>query len=275
MKLSQILSHPFMTVQSHPQESRLRHSSGRPFIPSTLGSLDSGHATMSSSNHTLSHHGSSSGPLRATHRPKGLPPHPAPPLQCQRSDEGSNRGNVRSSSTSHSHPEQHQQIGEKHDNFLYRRANSLGSLTGQDSNGRQDDAWSYHSQPVERKSYSGREKDKENPSVPKVELVVGEGQGARRPFQDRTNRQTLDLTSAPSKPKLPSTVGSRPASRVEQQSVGSLRDLVPPLDAARLHPTQHETRSEVVSVNLAVSAPSFTSIAPMIALHHQRHQVVL
>ena len=255
LKLSQILCHPFMTGQSYPQETRLRHGSTRGFVPSVLGSLDSGHATMSSSNRTLSHHGDGGGgggggPLRATLRPKGLPPRPAPPPQ---GSETSIRNTAKDASTSSGpfRSEQQPLKEERHNGFLCRRANSLGALNGQDSSGRQDDTWSYHSQPVERrKSYSCQNGDKENHPVPKVDVVVGDGQGraTRRPFQDKTNRQALNpaVMVAPSKPKVPSS--SKPLSRVgKQQKVGSLKDLVPPLNAARLHPTQHETRTEVVS----------------------------
>ena len=252
--MSQILSHPFMTMQSFPQETRLRHSSGRVFVPSSLGSLDSGHATMSSSNHTLSHHGSGGGPLRATLRPKGLPLHPAPPPQPLPSNDSSSNATRSTSSANQSRPEQHYQKQEEPNGFLYRRANSLGALNRQDNNSRQDDAWSYHSQPVERrKSHSHQERGKENPSIPtKVELSV---RGNRQPFQDKTNRQALNLTSAPSKPKLPSSVaaGRSTPHTEKQRKVESLQDLVPPLNATRLHPSQHETRGEVVSVRIEVT----------------------
>ena len=283
-----------MTMQSYPQETRLRHGSSRGFVPSTLGSLDSGHATMSSSNRTLSHHGSGNGsnsggagPLRATLRPKGLPPRPAPPPQCL---ETNMRNTVKdlTGSSDHFQPEQRQQQQlkeERHNGGLYRRANSLGALNGRDSSGRQDDVWSYHSQPVERrKSYSCQNGDKENHPALKVDVVVGGGQGraTRRPFQDKTNRQALNpavVVVAPSKPKVPSS--SKPSPRMgKQQKVGSLKDLVPPLNAARLHPTQHETRTEVVSCDrFPVGNPLFTHFVFLcqcyIALHHQGQQGVL
>ncbi len=71
IKLSQILSHPFMTDQSHPQPSQLhQHKTNLMkggLAPSSLTSLDSGHFTQctvsSSNNNTLP---GNRGPLKAT-----------------------------------------------------------------------------------------------------------------------------------------------------------------------------------------------------------------
>lgn len=247
--MSQILSHPFMTMQSWPsQETQLyqqqQHSSLRGFAPSSLASLDSGHGThcTMSSNNTLSgnqHHHHHHGPLRATLRPRGLlPQHVPPSFQSGSSSDGNvTRSGTPTRGSARASPCPSSSKRPLEGDVLYR-SKSMDVLPAEVEG---KEAWSYHSQPQlttrQTNSEHSDERDKENRHVSKLAITVDvQHQRVRRPFQDNTNGQ--GGSSAP-----PAT----PTKKQQQQQRKSLKELVPPLNAARLPPFEEALRNGVVS----------------------------
>ena len=122
------------------------------------------------------------------------------------------------------------------------------------------EAWSYHSQPqlATWQRNCELEREKENPPVPKPAVPVDvQHRRARRPFQDNTNRnrQTGTVLTAPlKKPAADEVHGNSSGSKQQQQQRNSLKELVPPLNVARLAPVQQELRNGVVSVCMLVDS---------------------
>lgn len=110
------------------------------------------------------------------------------------------------------------------------------------------EAWSYHSQPQlaarQQRSHMVHERDKENRPISKLTMTMDvQHQRVRRPFQDNTNGQASTVPTPLKKPAAGEThnVGK------QQQQRSSLKELVPPLNVARLQPVQQELRNGVVS----------------------------
>lgn len=295
LKLSEILSHPFMAfrAQQSTQETREQLSSsyhhrrqnmgvrgGLIAVPSSsVGSLDSGQYTMfSSSNNAPSSSASSSagGPMRATARPRGAATTTteltlqSQPLQHVAATMPSFHSvSVSSDRRSSRHPSplppSEQQL-DRGQGVGCRRAKSmdvLDDLGGGGGEGRKE-AWSYHSQPplTTVSARQRRERNKENLLIPpsssssasKVAITVQQ-QRERRPFQDSTNRQQQGIPyHQPVKKPLAAVNADNAATRgveksQQQRSSSSLKELVPPLNVARLPPGQEELRNGMLCIS--------------------------
>lgn len=251
LRLSQIPDHPFM--RDHQPAPGGRHTrsqelskSGRNGGLHSLSSLDSGNATMSST-HTSQQPGR--GPLRATLKPRGLAEHTPSALTSL---------SVGGTTTHHYHHHHH-----------HRRTHSTEvtlSAGEETSSCSQCSRCCDHSHPpvpatpgLHRRHSSScgaldAQSNKEN-SV--VSVVMGSklphggrawsDSGSvgyrprplqpRKPFRDTTN--------------VPESIGSIPKKGVSAAAgdrCGSLKELVSPLNAARLRPIRQQTRSATVSV---------------------------
>ena len=121
-------------------------------------------------------------------------------------------------------------------------------LTGDTVDGDKGEVWSYHSQP----QLATPQRDKENLSVPKgptkAIMMDVQQQRTRKPFQDNTNLQlTMPPGAIPKKPTVKKIHVEKKQQQQQQQQRNSLKELVPPLNAARLPPGLEELRNGVVS----------------------------
>ena len=254
-----------------------KHHLIRGVIPTSLASLDSGHATQyttSSSNNTLQ---GRRGPLRATMRPKGVPQHLQSTLSSVSSERTSNVSTMHRSPqyhslTSSSHPSLKSETQEQ-GVFSNRRAHSVealldlkvDSIDQGKENGYFDHGGQPHPPPSPQhwkdkqqldtikdkenpRSNAIRDKenprsnairDKENPYSHKTTISSDRQSHHRsiKPFQDITNKQKVAESSHP----------TSKISQVEKKQPGSVKEQVSPLNAARLRPIQQETRSAMVS----------------------------
>ena len=241
--------------QQHQQHTQLyqRHTPvTRGPASNSLGSIDSGHETQytSSLHHTSSSSSSRQGPLRATVVPRAINNYA--PGTTHRMSDSRNSGGGSIVSNCSSQPDSSGKsrapfdtgVQQHQGEFLYRRANSLEALgvTDMDDSGLRE-AWSYHSDSAaggRGRAHSHSGQDKENRGQSKITVEVRSQQGGqhRRPLGDSTNR--CGGRTTPARPAVPV--------KEERERSGSLKGLVPPLNAARLRPVVQHKQNAVVSV---------------------------
>ena len=243
LRLSEILSHPFMTDQSphQPPSQETPLPKNQPLIrgahPFSQASMDSGQYTMSSSQSV-----NKGGPLRATVRPHGIENHlPPPPSSIASTDSSIHSRHCSTQSTLSNRPA----IG-------HRKTQSVDGLPFSAKSSHNHSATKTPASLKDSKHHSHSCEDiassnKENASSQHSRRAKSdfESRGSRqanstRPFKDRTNVQT-------ERPRLDDR-------KAVERSSGSLKALVPPLNAARLRPIKQQTRSAIVRNTLLTSA---------------------
>ena len=253
---------PYNTAPLHHQHS--------------LASMDSGHAsqyTMSTSTHT------SRGPMRATVRPRGIPDN-IPSTLCSVSTESTLTSTPSTSGRHHSRhhsmtsSSQHRTSMQQHKRTcsveglanivtasgnsscpsaiscsqsrkppvkhhterslleMKKHSNSCGEL------GRMRSSENKENFPTERSSVTTATTMKKAQSD--LDTHYRQRSTVSKPFRDKTNVVNAEKKSE-------SSAGSGSLSRKEpMKSSASLKELVPPLNAARLRPIQQQTRSAIV-----------------------------
>lgn len=245
LRLSEILSHPFMSDQhSQPPSQETPLPKSQPLIrgvhPFSQASLDSGQYTMSSSSQSVN----KSGPLRATARPHGIENHIPSPLSSITS----------TSDSTHSRPRSIQSTLSNRPATGHRKTRSVdGSSTSEKSyhlarqtpNSLKNSK--YHSRSCENvasgnKENASSQQSRRAKSDFESRKNVSAHQQATQPFKDRTNV----LNERPGSDNRKGV--DRRTDESERRSGGSLKELVPPLNAARLRPIKQQTRSAIVSI---------------------------
>ncbi len=253
MRLSQILNHPFMREQPAVSQASPLPTSQLSLMkgahPYSQASLDSGQYTMSSS---LSQSVNRSGPMKAIVRPHGIEHHI--PLSSIAS----------SNSQSHSRHHSTNSILSKKPSHSHRKAHSID---GVHSTKQPLQSSSVHSRPITTKHQSMscedlRSSNKENtPTHTRKRRAKSDFEPSRALSAHSTNplykEQYRGASSAQQQPFRDMTNTLRSVQSEERKTraaaatvVGSLKELVPPLNAARLRPIKQQTRSAIVSALL-------------------------
>ncbi len=247
MRLSQILNHPFMrdhsTVQSTQTTPLLASQALMKGTPHSYSqaSLDSGQYTMSSSSQSVNR----SGPMKATVRPQGIEHH------ISSSVSSTSRTHSRHQSSSSvqsqkplSHRKTHSVDGTQHTKQSSRGSQKSSQLTGSRHQSMSCEDLRYsNKENLPTHTHKRRAKSDFEPSRATPPLLKDQSRGvssSQVPFRDKTNvarsvgreeRKVRATTAAP--------------------TAGSLKELVPPLNAARLRPIKQQTRSAIVSGTLS------------------------
>lgn len=253
LRLAQILDHPFMREQqsSTSQETPLPRSqpSIRGAHPLSQASLDSGQFTMSSSQSV-----NRSGPMRATVRPHGIENHIPPTTLCSTvstSTQSSGPSHSRHQSMTSAHASQSNKPTSGH-----RKTHSVDGLNSKHPFRNHSNSQS--SQLLGTKHYSIscedlRQGNKENTPTQsrkaKSDFDPGRAtthhrtNSTRRPLEERYHVNSAH----PFKDRTNVQPKSEEKKTSERRAVESLKELVPPLNAARLRPIKQQTRSAIVS----------------------------
>ena len=207
--------------------------------PPTLSSLDSGHATMTSTSSPHPHHSShlttgTRGPLRATIRPRGLPSsHPPSSLSSHRRSCSVDSIGQRSEATPTNYSQQPPSLSSRR-SPLHSSSENMASMRASNSTTRatisttRANHWN-----------QGRGSNKENSRVGSgnVAPLKTRGSSGSAPFKDRTNTSQISNNLGQSV-----TEGER-----KMGKGNSLSELTPPLNAARLRPIRQSTRTATVN----------------------------
>ena len=285
LRLSQILSHPFMKEHGQgqhqqPSSSSLHkahipnHQLIRGVHPSSQASVDSGHATQYTMSSSSQSHFGRGGPMRATVRPHGIEDH-IPPSHCSTSSLAGNHRSRHQSLTSPTHDNSSNQPYTGH-----RRTQSVDGVSTSTQAGPSHNYSSTHQASLlpqgapaiqgrgqssgqlkqhslsceELRTHNKENRSNTNESKSRKAKSDVNPLGPNRysqhqrsistiPFKDRTNT----ATQGGSVPR--STASKEPSdlSVTTGHGGGTLKELVPPLNAARLRPIQQQTRSAIVS----------------------------
>ena len=203
--------------------------------PHSLGSVDSGHATMTSHPHisSSSHpHSLTRGPLRATLRPRVLPASNPPSSLTTSHPHSSHKrshsvDSIRHASRSEATPtNQLYSLSTTHRSPQYSGSQTMASTCGYNSSTRANGGRQSGGSNKENVSVNGRGGQTRGRNLGPLKA----GHPGNAPFKDRTN--TSQITG-----------------REENKSVkgNSLSELTPPLNVARLRPICQSTRTATVS----------------------------
>jgi polo-like kinase 4 len=236
LTLSQISNHPFMSQPRPPITA-----------PVSLGSLDSGHATMTSTSSPHTPHSSpltagTRGPLRATIRPRGLPAsHPPstlttsshPPSALSTHRRSRSVDSIRPEATPTNYSQQphtpssrHSPLHSSTENMANTRAYNSSTRANHWNQGRISGGSNKENRSM---SGGGGRNGGENSAPLKPRGSTGGGV----PFKDRTNTSQ--------------NMGQQ-GERKTGSKGNSLSELTPPLNAARLRPIRQSTRTATVSI---------------------------
>ena len=216
--------------------------------PASLGSLDSGHATMTSTSSPHTPHSSpltasTRGPLRATIRPRGLPSshppsalttssHPLSALSTHRRSRSVDSIRPKSEATPTNYSQQPHTLSSRRsplhsstENMANTRANNSSMRVNHWNEGRISGGSNKENRSI---SGGGGQNGGENSAPLKTRGSTGGGV----PFKDRTNTSQ--------------NMGQQ-GERKTGSKGNSLSELTPPLNAARLRPIRQSTRTATVS----------------------------